>query len=223
MDVNTMVMTPLQALLTRLASFLPLLLAALLIFVVAWLAARILEELLVRGLKAVRLDEIARRVGLEEIFRKGGVTQTLSELLGVFLYWFVLFAGVVAAVNALQLTVAAELLDRVLLYVPSVLAGVIILVLGAFFASLVGSLVQTLAANAGVTQARLLGQITRVVLVVFAIEVALEKFIGVTTLHMQLNIVIAAIAFGAALAFGLGCKDLAGRFMSDLIEKVRRG
>lgn len=223
MDVNTMVMTPLQALLTRLASFLPLLLAALLIFVVAWLAARILEELLVRGLKAVRLDEIARRVGLEEIFRKGGVTQTLSELLGVFLYWFVLFAGVVAAVNALQLTVAAELLDRVLLYVPSVLAGVIILILGAFFASLVGSLVQTLAANAGVTQARLLGQITRVVLVVFAIEVALEKFIGVTTLHMQLNIVIAAIAFGAALAFGLGCKDLAGRFMSDLIEKVRRG
>lgn len=223
MNVQTIVVTPLQALLTRLASFLPLLLAALLIFLVAWLAARILEELLVRGLKAVRLDEIARRVGLEEILHKGGVSQTFSELLGIFLYWFVVFAGVVAAVNALQLTVAAELLDRVLLYVPNVLAGVIILILGTFFASLVGSLVQTLSANAGVAQARLLGQITRVVLLIFAIEVALEKFIGVTTLHMQLNIVIAAIAFGVALAFGLGCKDLAGRFMADLIERVRRG
>lgn len=223
MNVQTVVVTPLQALLTRLASFLPLLLAALLIFVVAWLAARILEELLVRGLKAVRLDELSRRIGLEDIIRKGGVTQTLSELLGIFLYWFVMFAGVVAAVNALQLTVAAELLDRVLLYVPSVLAGVIVLILGAFFASLVGSLVQTLAANAGVAQARLLGQISRVVLMIFAIEVALEKFIGVTTLHMQLNIVIAAIAFGTALAFGLGCKDLAGRFMNDVVEKFRRG
>ena len=129
----------------------------------------------------------------------------------------------VAAVNALGMTATAELLDRVLLYIPNVIAGVIILILGGFFATMLGSLVQTVTANAGVKQSKGLGQITKVVLLVFAIEVALEKFIGMTTLHMQLNIVIAALAAGAALAFGLGCKDLAGRFVSEQVDKWRRG
>lgn len=157
------------------------------------------------------------------ILRKGAVSYTFAELLGVFVYWLILLGALVAAVNTLGLTATAELLDRVLLYIPNVVAGVIILTLGGFFAAMLGSLVQTVAANAGVKQSRGLGSVTKVVLMVFAIEVALEKFIGMTTLHMQLNILIAAVAAGAALAFGLGCKDLAGRFASDIVDKWRRG
>ena len=35
--------------------------------------------------------------------------------------------------------------------------------------------------------------------------------------------VAAGDAFGAALAFGIGCKEIAGRFVEDLVEKWRRG
>jgi len=223
MDAQVMFIDPVKALLARLASFLPVLIGALLILLVGWLVARLLQQVLVKALKTLRVDELSRQTGLADILPKGAVPHTLSELTGVFVYWLVLLAALVASVNTLGLTAAAELLDRVLLYVPSVLAGMIILILGSFFASLLGSLVQTVSANAGIHQARLLGQVTRVALIVFAIEVALEKFIGTTTLHTQLNIVIAAVAFGAALAFGLGCKDLAGRWVADAVEKLRRG
>ena len=223
MDAQVMFIDPVKAMLARLASFLPVLIGALLILLVGWLVARLLQQVLVKALKTLRVDELSRQTGLADILPKGAVPHTLSELTGVFVYWLVLLAALVASVNTLGLTAAAELLDRVLLYVPSVLAGMIILILGSFFASLLGSLVQTVSANAGIHQARLLGQVTRVALIVFAIEVALEKFIGTTTLHTQLNIVIAAVAFGAALAFGLGCKDLAGRWVADAVEKLRRG
>lgn len=224
MDAQAMFVEPVRAMLTRLGSFLPTLLGALATLFVGWLIARILQELVVKALKAIRLvDELSQRIGLEAILDKGGVTYSLSELLGVFVYWIAMLATLMVAVNVLGMTVAAELLDRVLLYVPNVLAGVIILILGSFFAGMLGSLVQTVSANAGIRRAKVLGQVTRVVLVVFAIEVALEKFIGTTTLQIQLNIVIGAIAFGTALAFGLGCKDLAGRWMSEIVEKFRRG
>lgn len=223
MDAQTILVDPLRILFARLASFVPVLLGALLILLVGWLAARLLQELLVRALKAIRVDDLAQRAGLGEILRKGAVSYTFSELIGLFLYWLVLLGALVAAVNALGMTATAELLDRVLLYIPNVLAGVIILILGSFFAAMLGSLVQTVTANAGVKQSKTLGQLTKVVLVVFAIEVALEKFIGMTILHTQLSIVIAAAAFGTALAFGLGCKDLAGRFAAELVDKWRRG
>ena len=223
MDAQTILVDPLRILFARLASFVPVLLVALLILLVGWLAARLLQELLVRALKAIRVDDLAQRAGLGEILRKGAVSYTFSELIGLFLYWLILLGALVAAVNALGMTATAELLDRVLLYIPNVLAGVIILILGSFFAAMLGSLVQTVTANAGVKQSKTLGQLTKVVLVVFAIEVALEKFIGMTILHTQLSIVIAAAAFGTALAFGLGCKDLAGRFAAELVDKWRRG
>lgn len=223
MDAQAVLIDPLRILFARLASFVPVLLGALLILIVGWLAARILQEVLVRALKTVRVDDLAEKSGLASILRKGAIGETFSELLGVFIYWLVLLAALVAAINALGMTATAELLDRVLLYIPNVVAGIIILILGSFFAAMLGSLVQTVTANAGIKQSKGLGSITKVVLMIFAIEVALEKFIGLTTLHMQLNILIAAVAASAALAFGLGCKDLAGRFVAELVDKWRRG
>lgn len=223
MDVYAIVVDPLKAMFTRLYSFLPVLLGALLLLLVGWIAARIIQQIVVKGLKAVRIDDLARQAGFSDILGKGAVPHTFSELIGVFLYWLVMLSALVTSVNALGLNAAAELLERLLSYIPSVLAGIIVLVLGIFFSAMLGSLVQTITANAGIKQARLLGQLTKVVVVIFSIEVALEKFIGTTTLHVQLNIIVAAIAFGTALAFGLGCKDLAGRFASDLTEKLKRG
>ncbi len=222
MDVQVTVVEPMKMLFTRLAVFLPSFLAAIAILIIGWLVARVVKELVVKGLKVVRLDEASRRTGLEEILAKGSVGHSLSELIAIFLYWMVLLVALIGAANALNLMAVAELLDRILGYIPSVVAGVVILIIGSFFATMVGSLVQTVTANAGVKQARGLGQVARVMIIIFAIEVALEKFIGLTTLHRQLTIIVAAFAFGAALAFGLGCKDLAGRFVSDLVDKLKK-
>ncbi len=223
MDLQLMVVDPMKAMVVRLVSFLPYLLGAVLVLLVGWIAARVLQGLLVRALKKLGIDQLARRVGVEAFLERGAVGHTTSELLGIFLYWLIMLVALATAINVLGLTATAELLDRILRYIPEVVSGIIILILGTFFASVLGTLVQTVTATAGIKQAHLLGQVTRVVLVLFAVEVALEKFIGTTILHTQLTVLLAAAAFGTALAFGLGCKDLAGRFMEEMIERFRRG
>ncbi len=210
-----------RAVFVRVGNFLPTLFGAIIILVIGWVVARIGQRLLVQFLKAVRLDDLSQKARISDFLQKGEVKYSLSELLGVFLYWLIVLATLLAALNALGLTVAAELLERVLGYVPSVMAGVIVLILGLFLAALVGGIVQTAAANVGIAQAKGLGQISRVVVIIFAAAIALEKFFSSVIIQTTFTIVVGAVAFGAALAFGLGCKEIAGKAIADFIEKVK--
>lgn len=211
----------LRAVFVRVGNFLPTLLGAILVLIVGMVVARLGQRILVQFLKAVRLDDLAQKARISDFLQKGEIHYSLSELLGVFLYWLVILASLLAALNALNLTVAAGLLERVLAYIPSVLAGIVVLILGLFLAALVAGIVQTGAANVGIAQAKGLGQITRIVVIIFAAVIALEKFFSSVIIQTTFTIVIGAVAFGAALAFGLGCKDLAGRAMSDFVDKLQ--
>lgn len=211
-----------KAVFTRVGSSLWTILGALVILFIGWLIAGWLQKLLVQVLKAARLDDLAQTIRINEVLQKGEVRQSLSELLGIFLYWLIILATFLAAFNALGLTIAAELLERVLAYMPNVVAGIVVLILGLFFSTLVGGIVQTAAANAGVGQAKGLGQISRAVVTLFAVAVALEKFFSSVIIQATFSIVTAAAAFGVALAFGLGCKDIAGKTVGDFLDKLRR-
>ncbi|MBI3615815.1 MAG: hypothetical protein HY211_04780 [Candidatus Omnitrophica bacterium] len=207
---------------TRVGSSLWTVLGAVVILFVGWMIAGWLQRLVVQFLRAVRLDDLADTLRINEALQKGEIRNSLSELLGIFLYWLIILATLLAAFNVLGLTLAAELLEKVLAYVPNVVAGVIVLILGLFFATLMGGIVQTAAANAGVGQAKALGQIARVVVVIFSVAVALEKFFSSVIVQTTFSIVVAAVAFGLALAFGLGCKDIAGKYVGDFLDKLRR-
>ena len=220
--MTSVVTDAVKAVFLRVADFIPTLIGAIIILVVGWLLAGILQRVLVQILKGIRLDDLAETARISEILQKGDIKYSLSELLGVFLYWLVILATLLAGLNVLGLTMAAELLEKVIGYVPSVLAGVLVLILGLFFATLVSGIVQTTAANAGIGQARGLGQIARVAVVIFAVVIAVEKFFSSVIVQTTFTIVVAAVALGLALAFGLGCKDIAGRYMGDFLDKIRR-
>ena len=212
-----------KAMLTRIACATPRLAGALVILIMGWLIARAVKWAVVKALKAVPFDDFARKLHVADFLQKGEVRYQLSELIGVTVYWLILLAFLLAGLDALGMTVAAQLLEKVLDYVPQVLAGVIVLILGLFFATVVGGVVQTAAANAGISQARALSQIARVAVTIFAVAVALEKFFSSMIIQTTFTIVLTAVSFGFALAFGLGCKDIAGRAVSDFLDKIRGG
>ena len=212
-----------KAMFIRVGETLPKVTVALLIFVAGWLIARAAKWAVVKALKTVSFDDLAEKIHINEFLRRGEVKVHLSELVGVFLYWLIVLAFLLAGLDLLGMTVAAELLERVLAYVPQVIAGILVLILGLFFATLVSGVVQTAAANAGVGQAKALGQIARVVVIIFSTAVALEKFLSSTIIQTTFNTVVMAFSFGTALAFGLGCKDLAGRAVQDFVNRLGGG
>ncbi len=221
--VQTYVLDPLQAawttFLETLTAYAPSVLGAILILFIGWVIARLVQELVLRALKAVSLDKAADWVQLSSVLAKGGIRWKVSELIAAIIYWVIVLAFVVTALNALNLTVAAGLVQQVVGYLPKVVAAVFLLVIGIFAAAFVGATVRTAASNAGILQAHLLGSITQTVVVAFSAVAALE-LLDIAFVGKAFEIVLAGVSLGCALAFGLGCKDQAGRWVSSLSDQI---
>ena len=222
MDWQTNVMGPVEAMSTRVMGFLPTLVSVIVILIVGWIIATLVQKVVTRFLKLARLDTASEKTGIANILTKGDINYTLSEIIGVIIYWLVMLVVVLAAVNTLQLTVAAELLNRVILYVPNVIASVFILVLGIFFSSVVASAVRTTAANAGIQQSRFLAQVTQTTISIFVFLEALKQLgIDTTLIDLIIKAVLGALALGVGLAIGLGCKDMAAKQVGSLLDSFK--
>ena len=222
MDWQTTVMEPVEAMWTRVLGFLPTLVGVIIILIAGWVIATVVQKVITRFLKLARLDTASEKTGIANILTKGDINYTLSEIVGIIVYWLMMLVVILAAVNALHLTVAAELLNRVILYIPNVIASVFILVLGIFFASIVANVVRTTAANAGIQQARSLAQGTQVVIAIFVFVEALKQLqINTSLIDFLMQAVLAALALGIGLAVGLGCKDMAAKYVVQLIDSFK--
>jgi len=222
MDWNAIVIEPVKAMLVRAATFLPTLIGIIVILIVGWIIAAALKSIVVKLLKAIQFDTASEKSGLADVLRKGGIKNTLAELIGGLIYWVVMLLVFMAAMNALGMTVVAGLLDKVILYIPNVIAAIFIISLGIFFASVIGSIVMTACVNAGMKQAKLMSQVTQTVIVIFAVIMTLEQLnIATAILNTTITVILAATGLAIALAVGLGSKDIAGKLMHDLVEKLK--
>ena len=222
MDFQTTVVDPAKEMMTRVLGFLPTLVSVIVVLIVGWMLACLVQKVITRFLKLARLDTVSEKIGIANILSKGDINYTLAEIIGVLIYWLMMLVVVLIAINALQLNVAATLLNQVILYVPNVIASVFILVLGLFFASVLANTVRTATATAGVQQARSLAQFTQVIIILFTVIESLKQLrIDTSIIELVIKAVLAALALGIGLAIGLGCKDIAYKQVSSLLDSFK--
>ena len=218
---KTLIVDPVSGVASQALLFFSALASVIVILAIGWIIAKIVRNIVTKGLKI--LDIGAEKAGIDDILSKGGIKYSLSELIGVIFYWLVMLATLSVAINTVGLTLAVDLLNKIVLYIPNVIAAIIILVLGGFAARLLSNIVQATTANVGVEQSKLLGKIVDIVVIVFAAVVALEQLkIGQFFVGDAAKIILASIGLGLALAFGLGGKDAAKGFLDDLAKTVKK-
>ena len=198
------------------------LVVALAIFLVGWLIAKFLKGLAFRFLLTVRFDIASEKAGIDDVLVRADIRQSPAELLAVLVYWLVLLATLVAAVSALGLSQVSEVLTRGLVYGPKVIAAVVVLILGLFLASFLAGVIRAAAANAGLSESDALAALVRYAVVAFTGAVTLEELgIAPELVRSAFIIVFGAVALALALAFGLGCKDLAREWMVRYLDSAR--
>lgn len=220
---QVVLLEPARTVLSQIGEFLVNILLVIIILIIGWVISKLIRTIVTKGLRAIKLDELSDRIELETLLEKGGIAYSLSELIGLICYWLGLLVTFMVAINAVGLTIAADLLNKVVLYIPNVIAAVFILILGMFVATILKNIVLTAANNAGLSQGKVLGKATEIIVIGFSIFVGLEQLkIGIQITQLTISIILGSVGFGLALAFGLGCKDLAGKFMSDFIDKMKK-
>lgn len=142
---------PLNTLLNEVFAYIPQLLGAAAILLVAWILATAARYFIRRLLGILRLDDrLMREAGMEETPGQVSVSETLANAV----YWLVFLLFLPALLDALDLqgllTPVQGMVDEVLGYLPNILGAALILVIGWFIARLVRQIVTNLLAAAGV-------------------------------------------------------------------------
>jgi len=198
----------------------PRLLGAVVILIIGWLVAKLLAFAVVRGLKLVRFDVVTSKAGVDGFLKEGGIKKSTIDILGVLTYWFVILVTLLTTFNVLGLAVAADLFNRIALYVPKVIVAVLILAIGLYFARLVADSVTTYGRNVGMADADLMGRLSRYAIMAFVIIITLQQVdVDASILNHAFLITIGSLGLGLALAFGLGGQKWAAgaleRFMAE--------
>jgi mechanosensitive ion channel-like protein len=217
MDVN-MLLESIRESLHQIGAFLPRLLLAIVILIIGWIIAKAVRFAIVKGLRAINFNVVTEKAGIDHFLKQGGANIDTVRVLGSLFYWLVILAALMVASNSLDLAYVTDLIGRIVLFVPKVMFAVVILVFGAYFARFVASALTTYLRGIRVGEAGLIGRLALYAIIVFAIMIALDQMGLGDIIRQAFLIIVAAIALGLALAFGLGGQKRA----ADLIERWSR-
>jgi hypothetical protein len=199
----------------------PALLGALIIVFAGYLLARVLEKLVERFLRRIRLNNLLERGGVTQAVERSGSEVNPTRVLANLVFWLVMFAVILIAANALGLQSLANVFSELVSYIPSVIAAIVIILIGIVLGGFVGGLIA--AAVGAMHGGRALSRIGRGGVILLAVFMALQE-LGIATdiVTTAFAILFGAIALALALAFGLGNRELAGEVTRDWYEQYRR-
>ena len=199
----------------------PKILLAIVVFIIGWIVAATLGKLVTAGIDALKLDKLFANTGTDEALARAGVRLHIGAVVGWLVKWLVVIAFLIASLNLLNLDQVTMFLQEIWAYIPQVIIAVLVLVAGTILADFVRRLVSGSAAIANVRSARMIGTIAYYAIWILAIVTALDK-LGIFGYFGQILFtgLVLMLALSVGLAFGLGGKEAAGRWINKFSEDL---
>ncbi|MBX9756351.1 MAG: mechanosensitive ion channel family protein, partial [Pseudomonadaceae bacterium] len=96
---------------SKVAVFIPNLIVAMVLVLLGFVLAKLLDTLLSKVLAKIGLDRLMAGTGLTKLLARVGIQVPVSTLIGKIIYWFVLLVFLVSAVDQLGLERVSATLD----------------------------------------------------------------------------------------------------------------
>lgn len=204
----------------RFVNFLPNLIGAVIILVVGWLLGMVVALLIDRLFRVVGLQTLFERAKVEDVLKKANANnKDTTSMLAAVAKWIVFLVAFMAAANVLKLPEVANFLDRILAYVPQVVAAGAILLIGLVLANFLSVVIRASLVTSDLGSAEAVSLVTRYAIVVFAFLAALAQLGIAANLIQTLFLgVVAFLAIAGGLSFGLGGQGVA----KDWLEHIRK-
>ncbi len=203
-----------------LGEFVPALFGALVILFAGYLVAKVIEKGTQRLLRRMRFNQLLERGGVMHAVERSGSHLNPAKVIANLLFWFVMFAVLLVAANAIGLESLANVFSELVSYIPSVIAAIVIIILGIVLGGFVGGLIM---ASAGALHGGpWLARTGRVGVIVLAVFMALQE-LGIATdiVTTAFAILFGAVALALALSFGLGNRELAAEVTRQWYQRYR--
>jgi small-conductance mechanosensitive channel len=198
--------------------YIPQLIGAIVILIVGFIVARILQAVVGRVLQGIGFDQWMERGGIKQFFDRAQTRETPATVLGKLVFWFVFIIAIVMAADALGIPQVSALLAQLVAYIPSIIAAILILILAALLANFLSSVVR------GATGSDILASIAQYAIIVYAVFAAITELgIAVELTAPTFLIVLGGVVLGAAIAFGIGGREVARDILERAYGRIDKG
>lgn len=202
--------------------FAPKLIIAIILFIIGWVLSSIVAKAFEQVLTALNIDKFFARTGLQNVLHKAGLSLNTGYFIGQVMRWFVLIIFLLPSLSLVGLdSIGYFLKEDVLTFLPRVIVAAFILIVATVISDAISRAVLAGAKSMSISSAHMLATISKYAIWTFAFIVALEQ-LGVNSAYMQILFtgIIAMFAIAGAIAFGLGGKDHASRFLSKVSDEI---
>lgn len=188
-----------QHLKNELVLLIPNILISLLVLGIGYLIARLVKFLVIKLFRY--LGQLTKRRFSNLNFNQAGV------FLGTAFFWLIIFSSILLITDILGLTVLTKWFQSIIHYLPNIFAAILIVFASVMLGNLVSDLLLSVSKRTGLQYSSTLVRVIRFLLIAMAIIIALDQVgIEISLLINIIDIVLAAVLFGAALAFALGAR-----------------
>ncbi len=195
-----------QALTFLLHNFLAMVVVLLVGVLVAY-AARVVIGLLLR---LFGFDRFCQRHGVSGALQTAGIALGPTAVAGRLAFWLVMILFLLLSLAALNIAPMNDLVSRLFVFLPQLLAALVILVLGYVVSVFLQRAALLAAVNAALPRARALAGAVQLLVLLFTAAMALEQVgIGSSIVLAAFSVAFGSVGLAAALAFGYAARDLA--------------
>ena len=207
---------PASAMLDQILQALPALFGAGLLLTIAFVIARVVAGLVSNLLRAAGFGQFLNRLGLAWEADAGRASEVVGHLVVVIIMLF----ATVEALELLAFGQLALLVSSFILFLGNVLLGLVILALGLYLANLAATTIEA----SGSRQSGILATAARAAILVLAGAMALRQMnVAEDIINLAFGMLLGAVAVAAAVAFGIGGRDLAREQLERWSGSLRKG
>jgi hypothetical protein len=202
------------------AHFLPRLIVMLILALVGWLIAYVVKVILRSILRLIRFDKLSETAGASQLLTKAALPSA-TEMVSRFVFWVAWLGFILMGVSVLGILGLQGQIATFFLFLPRLFVAMFIMFIGLLAASFFSRAALLAAVNANVPSPRVLSFAVRGIIIVFVLSVVFEELgLAEQTMLVAFGIAFGALMLGLAIAFGVGGRDLARRFLE---QKIVRG
>jgi hypothetical protein len=211
--INSELSQALRELVRGFAHFLPRLIVMLILAFVGWLIAYAAKVVVRNILGLIKFDKLSENAGASQLLAVAALPSA-TEMLSRFVFWVAWLGFILLGVSVLGIVGLQEQIARFFLFLPRLFVAMFIMFFGLLAASFFSRAALLAAVNASVPSPKMLSLAVRGIIIVFVLSIVFEELgLAEQTMLVAFGIAFGALMLGLAIAFGVGGRGLAQRFL----------
>ena len=189
-------------------SAVPRIIGAIIVLIIGYIIGKLLGGLVQKILEKAKLNErVIKNTLIEKLLNT--INMTFARLIGVLVSIFFYVVFILAAIEILDIELLSNFVNQVLLYLPNLIAGILILVIGLIAVEWITKFIKNTTKEYKVMSADLITMFLKAVLVLVVIVITLDQWmIDTSIIYTFIQPLAWGVAAAIAVSFGWGFKDV---------------